>query len=1025
MPSHAAQSSVEVRASEGTPTSSANSFNIALSAGVTNASFAESICESNFSYVMVTGPSTALFYEVPDCFFETSTSLETIDAYNLIIRGNATFPDPLDRLPASLVSINARSFRFIKYTGPANPPLINAQWPYSPDWTAFADNHPNVQTLSLTNSGLLTAPDYVPSLITRLTLNNNLMNGTIPLTMLSRLVYNPLTFSINLSYNQLTGTIPLLFSTILDSNGIPKFTTASLQILFQSNRLTGSLPAGLFTSVNVTDSLYLDLSSIGATGTIPNNFLGPSLKDTKKLFIYLQSNSLFNAIPSDLLTSTTATQAVQWSLDLRYNILSGSLNPALLRFAAPSSAQMISIFVSNNSLSGVVPNLFDGNPYTSLHTFYFIADGNQFSGFDSKFLDSAAASYTATIDLSNNKMEGAFPTLLLQNQNFDYFSFNFANNLLTGNPFDAIVNLLPTTSLRSLYWTGTKNSFSGAVPPHLFTAFSKTTTSSSHIYAQLFFAENAFTDPLSEGIFGGCENTVPLSVVLDISNNQIAGPVPTSLWGTSSPFIGITELTFIANHNKLTGPLPPALFDGAQSGIEIIAVDYSSNEITSSLPAAFLSGAPFSINSISLSLDNNNLGAGGIPEGFFDPTPSVNLLTVSLINCNLPGRLPSMLVNASRVSTASIILDNNSLVGSFNTAQLVAPWVDSGTTVRYIAISASSNKFNESLTVSSTLTPPRVNLQLKLANNGFTSLSLSDTNSFLSVLDITENVNITGTLPSNLFESSVLNTFIATRTLLSGTMPQSTTLSNLALLDMRYSNGVDFCNPDSRPKFDPQYLVDCKLLNTRATGCVSKYPAKCFSIATCDNSTRPSPPNLFFCQNNVWTAVGSDLPTTITIPAGSTTTVIQGSVDTTTVIFNGVGATLIIQGCANNLTSITIQLTPTQIETLSTKELHAFITYNDSDATCKGLEGVAVHVTTTKSTCKRVKAIPTIKPGQFAALFTVDSSHCKTWWIILVSVLGGLVVIAIIVVVLLVALVPSIRMKVRPYSKARAKQGQI
>lgn len=56
-----------------------------------------------------------------------------------------------------------------------------------------------------------------------------------------------------------------------------------------------------------------------------------------------------------------------------------------------------------------------------------------------------------------------------------------------------------------------------------------------------------------------------------------------------------------------------------------------------------------------------------------------------------------------------------------------------------------------------------------------------------------------------------------------------------------------------------------------------------------------------------------------------------------------------------------------------------------------------------KSGCKEVKAEKAKRDSKtIAAVFTLDTSKCNLWWIILVSVLGGILLIGILILILLV-----------------------
>lgn len=160
--------------------------------------------------------------------------------------------------------------------------------------------------------------------VTRLLLNNNRLNGTVPesLSGLTNLK------DLDLSVNQLSGSIPNSFSTL-----------TSLQNIWLFGNQLSSIPAGIGTLANLR-GLYLQNNKL--SGSIPAS-LG-SLTSLQQLWLF--SNQLSGEIP----TSFGSLTNLQYLL-LTNNQLSGSI-PASL--SALSNIQRLSF--GANKLSGCFPS---------------------------------------------------------------------------------------------------------------------------------------------------------------------------------------------------------------------------------------------------------------------------------------------------------------------------------------------------------------------------------------------------------------------------------------------------------------------------------------------------------------------------------------------------------------------------------------------------------------------------------------------------------------------------------------------
>ena len=136
-------------------------------------------------------------------------------------------------------------------------------------------------------------------------------------------------------------------------------------------------------------------------------------------------------------------------------------------------------------------------------------------------------------------------------------------------------------------------------------------------------------------------------------------------------------------------------------------------------------------------------------------------------------------------------------------------------------------------------------------------------------------------------------------------------------------------------------------------------------------------------------------------------------------VLSSLNASVVVQGCANNLSSVTVELTPEQLKTLQPTQLQSLITLEGASGDCADFSLSSLRVNITGSTCRRVSASKSSTVGTtLSGVFTLDNSKCKRWWIILVAVICGAIVVGIVIFILLVTFVPSIRRKVRPYTRA-------
>lgn len=185
----------------------------------------------------------------------------------------------------------------------------------------------------------------------------------------------------------------------------------------------------------------------------------------------------------------------------------------------------------------------------------------------------------------------------------------------------------------------------------------------------------------------------------------------------------------------------------------------------------------------------------------------------------------------------------------------------------------------------------------------------------------------------------------------------------------------------------------------------------------------PMPASNFRCFEGQWISITSITSSDIIVPPAAAV-VISGDLIVSTAQLGGLGSTITVTGCiSSDLSSVVIELSAQDIEKLQKAKDKSITSYFISSTTgCNSganLGNVAFKVKHADIGCKKVVVKTKATANTLGAVFRLDNSKCNLWWIILASVLGGLVALALIIFVLLVAFVPAVRTAVRPYSKRR------
>lgn len=183
---------------------------------------------------------------------------------------------------------------------------------------------------------------------------------------------------------------------------------------------------------------------------------------------------------------------------------------------------------------------------------------------------------------------------------------------------------------------------------------------------------------------------------------------------------------------------------------------------------------------------------------------------------------------------------------------------------------------------------------------------------------------------------------------------------------------------------------------------------------TCSNP--PSPATGFYCADGKWVSNSTISPgttnsTTFTV---SSPTVIYGNLSMPTLVFEGTGSTIVVSGCAEFPTSITVTLTLDDYEALKTaKKTLADLILSQCNGTTGSTSPINV-ISKDKRSCEKLSGDLRSQGQTMTASFQLDSSNCNTWWIVLVAVVGGVILI-VIILVLIFTLVPAARLCIRPY----------
>lgn len=796
-----------------------------------------------------------------------------------------------------------------------------------------------------------------------------------------------------------------------------------------------------------THASTADSLTILSTGAIPSPFVLPSCLRTEG-----SSFLSFTAYPSDrhlIISNFSHLPPNINSLTLLYTILapvgnlpsdeydgfdeSGNLAwdeiwaalPNLTQITITSSCLLqgklpdslpagLRVFVAaGTGLRGTIPPTLFANSKASL-SMQFSVSGNPISGsIPSGLFDTWNGAQKALFffDLAQCSLTGTIPTDIWQP--LHAMNSPNVNIYLHDNRFIGSIPSFPAgMASKNFVFLAASNEFSGSLPPS-FISFPMI----SAVTLDLSF--NKFTGSLPAQLFAPSWSlSGSPNVALMMSNNQFSGSIPsTFLTGGMVSSAAVTSLLFKLENNLLTGSVPAYLLyrDASRRSqdkktTELEETDGAENSIFSestsshtSITTSTGSKAWVITQSVSILLGSNRL-TGSIPAEMFSQSYGITPFSVRLSVTNNPGisgTIPSSFflgasgaLDAMAVTTLTLDASHTNVFGS--------PPADFCESRAAISINLSNTKLNGTIPAEWA--------------HGCKFLTISIGNC----------PDLSTTLPLALFTNSTITSFKANNTPLNGTMPPlSATLTDVDLS----STNIDFCHSDNASlAVWGTNEHSCLLKYTSTCNCMDSFSSACSVTPTCSAApcTGPPPSIEFYCDNGVWTAPTTSAPIFV-IPPGVGTVVITGNLTSTSIVIQGFGTSVEIAGCAGNLTTITVELTLAQLEQLkdTSKTLQPLI--STSNQSCSNLNNVNVIATVKSGGCKKVKAQKVVSDSgsSLGAYFTLDKSGCNTWWIILVSVVCGVVVLAVIALLLLVALYPPFREKIRPFSKGRAAQGDL
>jgi hypothetical protein len=181
------------------------------------------------------------------------------------------------------------------------------------------------------------------------------------------------------------------------------------------------------------------------------------------------------------------------------------------------------------------------------------------------------------------------------------------------------------------------------------------------------------------------------------------------------------------------------------------------------------------------------------------------------------------------------------------------------------------------------------------------------------------------------------------------------------------------------------------------------------------NPPKPQPEASFTCDplTHLWTSSASIESVTVSI---SNPVVIVGDLNvSSTITFNGLGSLLNVTGCIDLKGNVEVILSGEELKNLEkTKEKTQLLVVSGCSRSSLD-ETLFVVSAPSKKKCQRIEAKSSSTVNTLSVVLNYNGNKCNTWWIIVASVIGGLVLITVVTIALLATLNSKVKNKFRPY----------
>lgn len=527
--------------------------------------------------------------------------------------------------------------------------------------------------------------------------------------------------------------------------------------------------------------------------------------------------------------------------------------------------------------------------------------------------------------------------------------------------------------------------------------------------------------------------------------------------GLMNPTYNLNSFTLDINYNSFTGSLPAALF-AFPLYVNTFSVSFSDSTFNGSLPNSFLNQVVWTGNPCwaSLSFYRNEF-TGTIPADLFSSSLKQNTnftyLGIDLSINELEGSIPETLLysinnlkkdidsntNAERALQSTKQISQRDSATALSSTDTAATVLYTASVLNMLVVSAFTNKLNGTLDrdfLAYSSTSSMTSVRLDFHNNQLQGplptpllYPLPDVSTLRVVLDFSEN-QIAASIPPYCFSLATLELDVNTN-LLDGTI-YGVSSCNVLSINIARNPLIDLCS--SNISFE-SFTGSCDLSFTDACNCLDSYtmctttcpvpaapvepvtppptspPTAAIppssptptSTTSPSSASSPSPPQCtsvrpsadFSCVNGVWIATSTNV-TILTIPAKAGSIVVTGNVSSSSIVFQGViGTTITIDGCANNLTTVVIELTQEEILKIEKSGVKSLLLLTQSNSSsCNNLNYVALKSNVDHG-CRKIATdkIVTNNGNTLSVALSVDMGGCNRWWIILVSVVVVVVIL--------------------------------